>query len=585
MADRGELDRSADACPFAPGSSPPKKGTLDGILNVYDGFFGNWKLVTLSLVVTSLILAYSIASVSAPMVSLPSTPATWSIPGPKIVHSEGWEKAGVTPRFADIAVHEGDLILDESDVLLIEDETFILGGKLYVMNEARVVIRNGELLLGFKIDSKQQGTYHLDPKGSVAFFYDSSTLEAVDSSITCSGKALAIILNGRSQWSVSNSDLSQANLALCEEASLEMMGSDVSRLGVGGDASLDVRDCDIDWVGPTRALKLGSWTDCSLSLAGSDVKHLELEFRDDARVLVSSQILGHHVLWNTYLNASEGGSAFNVTLVDTTISDQVTLRAVDGDMEVRGLEGNYVLYGERGVLEVRDCVVNVVSASDTSINNSVCYLVSLSDDDECLIVDSRIDNVHYHGYKGTARYENVKIGWASYENDCDGFIEGTITYAKDYLSFEQWALGGFTRTYRVIAHEKGRALGSVSLLLYSKSGELLWKGETNDEGIAEFKVRMASSRSIPSFTSPDVLRLEFSETLSLEASLGKKIHNVDVNFGSDTPLVFSFDSANFPVYVLRRSYLTVVSGSIFVVIVLGYVLSCTRDARHFLFDA
>jgi len=584
MAGKRELDRSAEACPFAPGSSPPKKGTFDGLLNVYDGFFGNWKLVTLSLVVTSLILVYSIASVSAQMVSLPTIPATWSIPGPKIVHSEGWEKARITPRFADITVHEGDLVLDGSDILLIEDETFILGGKLYVMDEARVVIRNGEFLLGFKIDSKQQGMYQLDPPGSVAFFYDSSTLEAVDSSITCAGKALAIILNGRSRWSVSNSDLSRANLALCEEASLEMMGSDVSRLGVGGDASLDMRDCDVDWVGPTRALKLGSWTDCSLLLTGSDVKHLELEFRDDARVLVTSHILGHHGLWNAYLNASEGGSAFNVTLEDTTISDQVTMTVMDGDMEVQGLEGNYILYGGRGVLEVRDSVVNVVSASDTRINNSVCYLLSLDDNDESLVVGSRIDNVHYRGFKGTARYENVKIGRASYEYDCDGYIVGAITYAKDYLPYERGVSGGITRTYRVIAHDEGRALETVGLSLY-RDRELLWKGMTNDEGIAEFTVRASSYRFIPSSMYPDALQLEYDDTLTLKANLGDQIKNVEVAFVSDTPLVFSFDSANFPVYFLGRSYLTVVSGSIFVVIVLGYVFSRARDAQHFLFHA
>jgi len=585
MAGRRELDQSADACPFAPGSSPPKKGSFDGLLNVYDGFFGNWKLVTLSLVVTSLILMYSIASVSAPMVSLPSTPATWSIPGPKIVHSEGWAKARVAPRFDDVTVHEGDLILDGSDVLLIEDETFILGGKLYVMDEASVVLRNAELLLGFKIESTQQVAYHIDTPGSIAFFYDSSTLEAVDSSIACSGKALTIVLNGQSQWSVSNSDLSRANLALCEEASLEMTGSDVSRLGAGGDASADLLDCNVDWIGPTRAYKLGSWTDCSLRLAGSDVKLLELEFRDDARVLVSRQILGHHGLWNTYLNASEGGSAFNVTLEDTTISDQVTLRALDGDMEVRGLEGNYLLYGGRGALEVRDCVVNVVSASDTRINNSVCYLLSLSDDDESLVVDSRIDNVHYHGFRGTARYENVKIGRASYEYDCDGYIEGTITYAKDYLPYERWGSSGLTRTYEVIAHDEGRALGSVSLSLFGDEGEVLWNGETNDEGIAEFTVRLAASSSAPSLTYPDALQLEYGEPLRLEAHFGNQKQKVNVAFDSDTPLVFTFDPVNFPLHFLGRSYLTVVSGSFFVVIVLGYALSRTRDARYFLFDA
>jgi len=583
MAGKRDLDRSAEACPFAPGSSPPKKGTFDGLLNVYDGFFGNWKLVTLSLVLTGLILGFSIASVSAPMVSFPSTPATWSIPGPKIVHTEGWEKAMVTPRFAEVTVHEGDLVLDGSDVLLIEYETFVLSGKLYVMDEARVVLRSGELLLGFKIDSKRQA-YHIDPQGGVAFFHDSSTLEAVDSSITCSGKALAIVLNGRSRWSVSNSDLSRANLALLDDASLEIIGSEVSRLGVGGDASADVLDCTVDWVGPTRAFKLGSWTDCILRLAGSDVRNLELEFRDDARVIILSQIVGHHGFWNAYLNASEGGSAFNVTLEDTTISDQVMLRAVDGEMKVRGVNGNYILYGGEGPLEVRDSVVNVVSASETRINNSVCYLLSLGDDDESLVVDSRIDNVHYRGFKGTARYENVKIGRASYEYDCDGYIEGAITYAKDYMPYERGVSRGLTRTYRVIAHDEGRALGSVGLSLY-RERELLWKGVTNDEGIAEFTVRASASRFILSSTYPDALQIEYDDSLTLKANLGDQIQNVKVAFGSDTPLVLSFDSVNFPVYFLGRSNLTVVSGSVFVFIVLGYALSRSRDSRHFLLDA
>ena len=59
-----------DACPFPPGYEPPKRsGLTNDLINFYDEFLGNWKIVAAIITAASLVLAYSILNVPPPPIT------------------------------------------------------------------------------------------------------------------------------------------------------------------------------------------------------------------------------------------------------------------------------------------------------------------------------------------------------------------------------------------------------------------------------------------------------------------------------------------------------------------------------------
>jgi hypothetical protein len=584
MADSGKLEESLDACPLAPGSAPPKKGLFDFLLNFYDGFFGNWKMVTLSLVLTGIVFGYSVAAVPAPMVSLPVFPDSWSIPfTASNGHYDNW-KTKRTPSYSNVTVHEGDLILEGTDVLLIQNMTLVLKGSMRVRDEAKLILRNGELLVNQRIDYEKPPTpldivyYHHTIR-----FEDASTLLVMDSRITSLNGEISIGFFDVSQGSVSDSDLRRVELHGYDHTSIEVSGSSISQIIFGIAASINAFDCDIGWMGPLHDHRRGSWDNCSIVVTQSKVRDLELEFKDNARVTVSTPILGRHGFWNTYTNITTDGSAVNVTLLDTRVSGRVMLTTLDGDMEVEGLSGSYVIYGLKGSLRISNCVVDVVGvAKITLVNDTVCSVLRFHDVGQCNVIESRVGLVHYQGFRGNVTYKDVMIDDVIVESYCDGFVEGSIWHAKEPIKQSKGGSGGITREFQVLVHDDGRAIKEVKLALYDMDKTLLWNGETNREGAAGFSVRSVSYES-PS--NQDAIERRFNEPLMLEAEKDGEKKEAVVAFGINTPIVFDLDSSSEAAYDTGRRHITVLSGSMIVFIIAGfslyYLQSLTRSRDEF----
>ncbi len=579
IADRGKLKESLDACPFAPGTTPPKKGPLDILLKHYDGFFGNWKLVSLSLVLAGIVLGYSVIAAPASMVSLPGSPDSWSIPFAFSPSHYDVKRSDRTPRFSDVTVHEGDLVLEGRDVLLIENRTLVLKGDILVKDMAKLVMINGELLVQHKTDIENPFSpletcfYH-----HKISFKGSSTLQATDSMITSQNGEISIGFFGESQGSILDSDLSCVDIHGRDDASIEASGSSISQIILGGAASVEVFDCDIGWIGLAHDYTHGIWDECGVVVDQSRVRSLELEFKDDAHAIVSSPILGHHDFWNTYTNITREGSAFNVTLRDTYVLDQVLLTMLDGDMEVSDLSGRYMIYGLKGSLRVSDCVVDVVGAAgSTLVNNTVCNSLQFHDLGQNTIIDTKIGSVYYHGFKGNITYENVLISETSDLSGCDGYIGGTITQEKGLFKYAWLGIAGITRGFRVLVHDEGRAINKAELTLYDEDDALIWSGETNREGVADFSIRFVSYKSPMNH---DTIERNFNEPLRLEAKIGDVKQEAVVTFGVSTPIVFDLDSKNVTVNEFGTENLKALSGSMIVFLLAGFSLHHTQHTAR-----
>lgn len=584
MAGR-KLEESVDACPLVPGSAPPRKGIFDTLLNFYDGFFGNWKLVTLSLLLASVALGYSMMTVPAPMVVLPELPDSWSIPfAYSFSHHDSWGSKRA-PSYTEVTVQEGDLVLEGGDVLVIENMTLVLNGEILVRDGAKLILRDGELFVNQSLDYKRSSK-SLEPVyyHHAVRFEDSSTLQATDSKIVSIDGEGSIGFFGDSCGEVSGSDLSRINLHVSDHASFEASYSSINWMVVGGAASVDLGDCQISRVGLPHDLSSGSWEDCSIVVARSRVRDLELEFKDDAYVVLSTPIQGYHAFWNPYSNVTVRGMAVNMTLRETRVLGQVELTMLDGDMRVEGLSGGYVVRCLKGSLSVSDSVVDVVGAVESAcINNTVCNALQFYDLGQGTVVDSKVGSVTYQRFKGNVAYDNVIIDDVYVESYCDGRIEGSIRYAKNPYKFTKWGEGGLTREFRVLAHDDGRALQDVKLNVYDKDGSLLWSGKTDPQGAADFSIRSVL------YTSPvnqATLEQRYSVPLELEAELAGVSQKATVSFGVSTPIVFDLDAGNAAAYAVGRGHLTVLSGSVIVLIVIGFSVYClqyitrSRDRPH-----
>ncbi|UCD44148.1 MAG: hypothetical protein JSV27_08390 [Candidatus Bathyarchaeota archaeon] len=574
MAGR-KLEESMDACPLAPSTDPPSKGVFDTLLNFYDGFFGNWKLVTLSLLLASVALGYSMMTVPAPMVVLPGLPESWSIPfAQSFSHHDSWGSRR-TPSYTEVTVQEGDLVLEEGDVLVIENMTLVLNGEMLVRDGAKLILQEGELFLNQSLDYKRSFK-SLEPVyyHHAVRFEGSSTLQATDSEIVSLDGECSIGFFGDSRGEVSGSDLRRINLCVSDRASFAASHSSINWVVVDSAASVDLGDCQISRVGLPHDLSRGSWEDCSIVVARSRIRDLELEFKDDALAVVSTPIQGYHAFWNPYSNVTVRGMAVNVTLRETRVQGQVQLTMLDGDIQFKGLSGSYEVHSLKGSLSVSDSVVDVVVAAESAfINNTVCSTLQFSDLVQGTVVDSKVGSVKYLRFKGYVAYDNVIIKDALVDSYCNGRIEGTISYAKSPYRFSTWGEGGLTRVFRVLAHADGRALKDVKLKVYDKGGSLLWSGETDTQGAAGFSVRSVL------YTSPvDQATLEqrYSEPLVLEAESAGVSQKAMVSFGVDTPIVFAFDAGNAAAYAVGREHLAVLSGSVIVLIVIGFSLYCLQ---------
>jgi hypothetical protein len=96
-----------------------------------------------------------------------------SISPPSVVRAMGGDDVEWIPRFEEQVVYEGDLILQGNDELVIENITFILDGTLLVRDNAKFIIKNGELYI-----KHVTGWDDFMPYPFLILFNDSATFEA-----------------------------------------------------------------------------------------------------------------------------------------------------------------------------------------------------------------------------------------------------------------------------------------------------------------------------------------------------------------------------------------------------------------------
>jgi len=306
MTEDKKIGDALDACPFPPGSEPPEERYRLGgrLLNLYDEFFGNWKIVLSVLTAASLVLAYSLLTVPPPLVSLPSEPNAWS----RSIHEPTytWIKDTVwEPKFEKQIVREEDLILEGDDVLVVENCTYILNGEFLARDRARLIIRNAEL---FVQEKRSWVPTDLLPATFCAVFNNSASLEMVNSSIHYPGHRLRIGFFQSSEATLDSSALNRTFLCGHDRSNLKITDSEVGGLTVTNDLICEVLNSEIteiDCISPYHHslighFLIGVWDTCRVEVWNSTVERVYFEFKNCTSATATSAFHGYPRFWNAY---------------------------------------------------------------------------------------------------------------------------------------------------------------------------------------------------------------------------------------------------------------------------------------------
>lgn len=574
--------RERDACPIPPGTEPPRRRgrPVEILLNFYDDFLRNWKIVLSVLTAASLVLAYSLLTVPPPPISLPGEPDAWSRHIPEPTYYIWFIEAVWEPKFENQIVHDGDLILEGDDVLIVENSTYILNGELLVRDNARLVLRNAELYVKEK---RSWIPTDLLPSPFVVVFNDTATLEAYNSSIAYPvGGWLDIGFLQFSDAAIDSSDFSRAFIYGDDHSKLKITNSEVERLIITKDSICEIVNSEISGIscvscyhGQLRGhFLLGVWDSCRVDAWNSTVKNVSFEFENCTSATVSSDFHRYHKFWNSYINFSVDGSVFNLTLHDTNITGSSYLTLIEGFLRVQNIDGLYSIRVFNGTLQVSNCSFSGLGCgvgSRAEVEDSVFQRLFLMDDAQGLVSRSKMDRLLLEDFKGDAVFDNVLINEVYGCEGCECFISGRITFGENASTSEiRWGRERevVTRGFEVITQREGWVLPHVELNLYDKDETPIWRGETGKDGKANFNISFC--RFWPLYE-PYKYVSNQDDIWRLEAIKGEANYNISVGFLSDTPIVFTFPSLPKQPFWTQNWFLAALSASTIVLVFVAYL--------------
>lgn len=545
-----------DACPLPPGSEPPeKRGWLLGrLLNFYDEFFGNWKIVLSILAAASLVLAYSLLIVPPPPISLPTEPDAWSKPMPEKIYR--WIEDSIwEPQYENQVEHEGDLILEGDEIFVIENCTFIETGKVVIRDSARLLLRNAELYVE-PASRKSEDQYPIS-------LGDTAVFEANDAVISYYNHPLLIKINGSARVMMDYTEMTHSYIIMSDDSEITVKNSSMDTIILGHHSRCVVMNSKVNYL-------IGGY-DCLSLVSNSTLERVSLTF-GDSKATVKGGLLGHHAFWNPYANYSIDGKVFNLTLYDTNVTGGLSLIAhQDSEVSVINQQHLYgvTAYGSLFTLANSSCW-NFASMEDSSSNvsDSITSWLILLDNSTVSISRSKIGEFFLHKFNGTVEFDDVLIDGKMeiWESQC--YIDGKITFgANCSVDKDGSRRSSVIRGYEVEAMTETHMLDGVKLQLYDKENALVWSGSTDKRGRAYFNISFYEIFPLEPFH----YETNLWDSWRLEAHKGETCHSTSVGFLSDSPIKFTFLQVPSKPFWMQREFVAVLSASTIIVVLAIYL--------------
>lgn len=404
--------------------------------------------------------------------------------------------------------HVGDLVVQGNEVLLIDGTTYCQTGNIYCSDDARLVITNGTLVFNQR--------YHQE---HMLYFSGNASLEITAGSIE-SQYACTMIFDGLSSASVADSQISGAQFMLHESAALSLTRSE--------------------------ALYVQMWDSSALNAEGTWITEVNPWAGGIATAEISGLRPGHLAAWDLRAESPVQDWGINIAIKDSTVHtwtfgavgssqllfddcgirldvrDDADVTVRNSDLEIVGLvfgpgqtivlrnlrSGHLSQWSiEHGVegytgkpqLEIENCELgrfwNITNtgADLTVVGCELGYLwLTGAIGPVTTVESSTIDSLVFAGHYGTVRFSSTVVSWRFFPPSNGATrIEGGVKFLMDHLTFDEgeWHNATIVRGFPVsVVDASGLPLVGVALQLLSQSGEVVWSGETDAEGRADFEI-------------------------------------------------------------------------------------------------
>lgn len=402
--------------------------------------------------------------------------------------------------------HEGDLVIEGNKVFSIESITYCQFGPIHVRNNAKLIVRNGTLIVN--------RSSHIED--ARIFFNDDSQFE-IDHSSVSSNYDTYFLLADHTNGQISHSHM-YIRVEMGGESSLNIADSYFELgVGVGESATLTVTNSTMGLgfsVGYSASascsqLRPGYYSDwnlhrdCSVKDLPLDVTLVETTIRDWRVAAVDSAVV---TLDNCSLLGLGLRGEVNVTVRNSTVYHQVDVSFRPGQvLEIRDLRSGYIENGsikDDLTLTVQNSQVEgwgiEPNGANVTIEDSELRMLHLGSLNptvatEVNVINSFIHRLNLGLYDGTLSFINstVKSVWG-FPRWSTATIKGSVEFINEepiLVEEEPWYAATVTREFPVIVQDSsGSPLPNVDLELYSPLDELIWSGKSDSEGKATFEL-------------------------------------------------------------------------------------------------
>jgi len=576
-----------DACPIPPGVRPEERGLEPNMSlpSFLDRFFEDWRKVTLTLGVAAVVMAYSFLMVPPPVVSFPKSPDTWD----QLIPEQNYTQPGAgqwSPRYEKEIVFEKDTVLNGSRTLVLENCSCIFNGLLLVKDDARLILRNADVFV-----RKKSGWTSLDivPFPYYFAFMNSSSLEAYNSTIFFQGRGEIGFFNSSSGF-MDSSNMPTASFDAYDDSRLQFNKCSINILGPLGNSSSTVRDSNIQNI-DSYYYRFGRppfFSDASVDIFFSKIGALQLKVRG-SKIVLKKPIRGFFSHWAPNVDLCGGGESLNIILHDSELLSQSDLWFVNCTVEVQGAKdlGQIIVESSSLIFNNSSCTdLSVARCREVEVTDSLIYWLIISEGVDAVIRRTKAEHISLGRVDGTLEFDQVKANTlsvyfpvtSSYPSDRYCRLKGSLLI-ENMTSYNLDGKFKIMRSYDVVAVKGDRAYPGVKLTLRDGDGNLIWSGETDDEGRGSFNLTLVKLWKTEKY----VFTTNVTDSYSLEAIADGAKSNSSVNVLTSTPIIFSFPPEPQKPLWAENWFLTAASSMTILVVSVGFFFrrSITKRQRQF----
>lgn len=493
--------------------------------------------------------------------------------------------APLTPLYqghcAEMMRHEGDLILSGEEALVISDCVLEVTGGIYVRDNATLVLENVDVRF---VDTDEELRHAFVASGgstveltnvrhrSNVVLNDAARLIATDSTLYNSWYCTIHGYNhtGGGVYTKDDSEASIINskvgvVTARDNSKVEITGSTVARASPKGtemtliNSTIDTHWEVIEGFNGSLSLSEENLTDMDFGsvlpvsktvFRNADVKDLWLDFTD-SDVSISGSQLKYLLINNdtslTLTNSCLSGLYVYGTGVNVSI-DSCSVEQVRSP----GFRSSYALKISHSRIKDIELSFYILSLEITGCTIESLGTYDLGPQTPCVDISDSVIGCFTVGFGGTTpiqyRFNNVTI------RDAVGFkygtfgvtggavITGDIRFGPE-LNFKATTVDRYaliTRLYGVVVTEEYAPKDGVMLTLL-RGDQIVWSGETDEEGEATFPAKYARIFQVIMPTTPKTPTVIYvnnvTDTLWLRVGEGRSSVELEVGLATDTPVM------------------------------------------------